>query len=506
MATDELSGLVGWKLLKAIRGRKEAPHQNEGVAVITRRDSDGTTYVRLPGSTIDTPVNGTNVVSAGKGDEVAYAINNGRLSITGSTSDPAASSAKLQYVGERADSAFENASRAYNAAAAAEIDAGRARIAADSAETDAARAASSASAAQTSASQASTAAQTAQSSASTAATAAQGAQQSASSAASSAASAASDASAARADATRASRAADSALVQASIVEDVAGTLAWIQEHGTFTATADTSVQEGTVYFERDPISLDYVPIASPPEGANPHALGWYVLDVTDSQSDYIMAHLAVTSAGLWVLPSGSDSQGGPRYSSGYKLLVASDGMRLYDDSGQLVAEYGESIDFSSSRPQHIGGENAYISYYDSDDDGVPDAIYIGGSRITFGSKTLSQFEQAINDATAARRYAEDVPIVTLSSTNGTTFKRNAGVSTTIIATIFTPGGRIDDATELHRRFGAGAYLEWGWRDVVTDSDHILISTDQRIILDGFGLVVSPSDIDSQAVITCSLNY
>lgn len=115
-------------------------------------------------------------------------------------------------------------------------------------------------------------------------------------------------------------------------------------------------------------------------------------------------------------------------------------------------------------------------------------------------------EGAAIEATEALETARDVPIVTLSSTNGTVFKRNVGVSTTIIATVFTPGGRISDAAELRRRFGAGAYLEWGWRDVVTDADHVLPSSDPRIIMDGFGLVVGPEDIDAQAVITCSLNY
>ena len=114
----------------------------------------------------------------------------------------------------------------------------------------------------------------------------------------------------------------------------------------------------------------------------------------------------------------------------------------------------------------------------------------------FKASGMDEVEQTVSD----------IPIVTLSSTNGTVFKRNLGVDTTIIATIFTPGGRIDNATELHSRFGAGAYLEWGWRDVVTDADHVLLSSDPRISQGGFALTVSPEDIDVQAVITCSLNY
>lgn len=318
--------------------------------------------------------------------------------------------------------------------------------------------------------------------------------------------AAASAAAAQSSATRANAAASDALAQLSVVEDVAGTLAWVSEHGTFTLTTDTEPVEGTVYFELD--DGEYVPVAEP--SGSPLAHGWYVLDITDSQSAYIMAHLAVTAAGLWVLPSGMGQAGGPQSAPGYKLLLASDGAYLYDASGHLVTTYGESITLDSSHPQHIGGEDAYILYYDADGDGVPDSIYIGGSKVTIGGRPLSSLladvAQASSDAALAVQAAADVPIVTLSSTNGTVFKRNLGVSTTIVATIFTPGGRIDDVNELHRRFGAGAYLEWGWRDVVTDADHVLTVSDPRISHGGFRLTVTPEDIDTQAVITCSLNY
>lgn len=123
--------------------------------------------------------------------------------------------------------------------------------------------------------------------------------------------------------------------------------------------------------------------------------------------------------------------------------------------------------------------------------------------VTTASNNASSALTAANNAVQT---ANDIPLVTLSSTNGTVFKRNLGIDTTIIATVFTPGGRIDNITELRRRFGNGAYLEWGWRDVVTDADHVLLSSDERITQGGFALVVSPDDIDTQAVITCSLNY
>lgn len=127
----ELSGLTGWKLLKAIRGRKDAVHNNEGVAIVSRHDADGTTYVRLPGSTFDTPVNGTNVVATEMGDEVSYTIRDGRLSITGSTSNPAVGASQMQNSIHQVETTVENIRTAYIEAdqvQAKELAAEKARI------------------------------------------------------------------------------------------------------------------------------------------------------------------------------------------------------------------------------------------------------------------------------------------------------------------------------------------------------------------------------------------
>ena len=429
---QDISSRVAWSLRRAIEGvvRNEA-RPSEGTARVVATDADGTVWVRLPGSDVDTPANGMVTTVTAPGQEVHYRLANGRLSVTGNASSPAVGGAYVTKavapVAEKADEALGEAARAFVAADAAEADARRANEAANEAVEDAATANAAAAQAQADATTANAAAAQAQADATAAGTAA---------------------SAAQASATQANTAANDALTQLSTVQDVVGTVEWAATHSG------------------------------------------------QDMATYISSHLALTDDGLWVLKD----------ASGYKVLLANDGMSVVDPQGHVVTTFGESISFNSSRPQYIGGEDAHISYYDSDDDGVPDSIYIGGTNVAIGGKTLSQFTQAIDDATAARRYAEDVPIVTLSSTNGTVFKRNSGVSTTVVATIFTPAGRIDNATELHRRFGAGAYLEWGWRDVVTDAAHVLVLSDPRIIMDGFGLVISPDDIDAQAVITCSLNY
>lgn len=249
----------------------------------------------------------------------------------------------------------------------------------------------------------------------------------------------------------ANSAANGALTQLAVIEDVAGTLDWIQKHGTYSLTTDTSVQEGTVYFEYDSNTGEYTPIGNPNSSANPSQEGWYTLEITEAQGDFIMSHLAVTSRGLWVLPNGfnagqitriyvpttdTEVQSGKTYytyddstdtytavtntspmanpkannwyefetladaeargSSNYKILLANDGMQVYDDTGKLVTSFGESITFDSTRPQYIGGENAYILFNPANQ-----TLTIGGNKVSFGNKTLSQLLSEIDSATSA---------------------------------------------------------------------------------------------------------
>lgn len=478
----------------------------EGNAIVTYEDSgiemavgpsihegDEVIVTLVGGGPLKTPMV-TAVSGEGDRQDAAIDVAARAASVAWGWADEAhvAATAAQERADEAAVSAIDAAQSASNAANSA-----------SNAQQSASTAASAASSAQGNASTAAQAATAAQESASTAATAATNAEASASNAAANAATAASQASAAQASAARANTAANTALTQLSVVEDVAGTLQWISDHGSFVATTDTTVHEGTVYFVLE--GGDYIPVVEPT--GDPSAQGWYVLDVSESQSDYIMSHIAVTSAGLWVLPSGMGAAIDARVAPGYKLLLASDGARLYDGSGALVMDYGEDIRMSSSRPQYIGGENAYIIYYDSDDDGVADSIRIGGTVYIGGTKTLSEVLDELGQASEDAAKARDICQISLTSTNGTVFKQNLGVSTSIIATIFTGDGlRITDISTLRSRYGSGAFLQWKWKDTGTGDFVTLSSADPRISAGGFVLTVSPSDISTQAVIDCELVY
>lgn len=175
------------------------------------------------------------------------------------------------------------------------------------------------------------------------------------------------------DATTANRAANGALDQLSVVEDVIGVLNWVAEHGTYAASTDTEVVPGKYYFTRSGSAPNYTyTVVTNPTG-NPSTQWYYELTGTDEAvSNYVSSHLALTNAGLWVQNDNNS----------YKILLASDGMKVYDENGILVATFGESIQFSSTRPQYIGSSSTYIIF-----DPNTDTINIGGTGINFNGDT-----------------------------------------------------------------------------------------------------------------------
>ena len=192
---------------------------------------------------------------------------------------------------------------------------------------------------------------------------------------------------AKASAIAANIASNSALTQLSVVEDVASVLTWISEHGTYKPSEDTAVISGKLYFTRSGTDPDYeYNIIRNPTGdpSDPERQGgrYYEIDTLgdESVSNYISSHLALTNAGLWVINDNNS----------YKILLAGGqnaGMHIYDEYGNLVVTYGESIEFSDSKVFHIGNRNAYI-IFNPDNNG---SITIGGSNITLGdSRTLDQ--------------------------------------------------------------------------------------------------------------------
>lgn len=161
--------------------------------------------------------------------------------------------------------------------------------------------------------------------------------------------------------------ANSALTQLDVVEDVIGTLNWITQHATYKASSDTTVVAGKYYFTK---SGDNYTIVTNPTG-NPSTNGYYEIDTIDEAvSNYVSSHLVLDSNGLWVVNDNSS----------YKILLSSTGMVVYDDQGNAVSTFGESIEFASTRSQFIGGTDAHIEF-----DSMSGTITIGGTKVTMVS-------------------------------------------------------------------------------------------------------------------------
>ena len=349
-------------------------------------------------------------------------------------------------------------------------DADTAATAAASAQASASSAIQQAVAASQAASAAQTSANAAQASANQAASAASAAQSSANQAISDAAAASSAASAAQSSATTANTAANNALTQLSTVQDVVGIVEWAATHSQ------------------------------------------------QDMADYINSHLSLTTYGLNLTLDNSSY----RIHIGTYTENGDDGVYIIDDQGDVVTFFGESIDFSSSRPQYIGGEDAYILFYDSDNDGVPDSINIGGTNVTLGGdkhlsdllteldistrQTATGAEITIGDQTVTLdngSNGEDAVLLCIDSSKGLLFKNNQ-VSTVLNVTIYKGGATITTQSQLTSVFGAGAHLQWYWMRLNDSTYGQISASDSRLSDSGFHFTLTPSDVDVKVTFKCEL--
>lgn len=311
--------------------------------------------------------------------------------------------------------------------------------------------------------------------------------------------------------------ANGALDQLSVVQDVVGVLTWASEHGTFTLTADTTIQDGKVYFTYDSSTGDYTPVVIPQQSA---LSTYYELTVDEAMQSFIMAHLAVTARGLWVLPNGINTgsvtpasgetidDARARLGSEYKVLLANDGMHVYDGAGVEVSVFGENITFNAARPQYIGGEDAFIVF-----DPTSGEITIGGDVLIDGTKRLSDVltdldvsiertatgaDITVNGDTVHLTDGEDAVNVIISSSNGMAFK-NDSVDTVLTVTVYYGSDIITNQAGLVSAFGAGSYLQWKAKLYGESTYSMIPASDPRLSDNGFTFSLSPSDVNVQAV-------
>lgn len=98
---------------------------------------------------------------------------------------------------------------------------------------------------------------------------------------------------------------------------------------------------------------------------------------------------------------------------------------------------------------------------------------------------------------------KDAILLRIDSSRGTAFKNNQ-VSTVLSVTIFYGSMKIENINALRDAFGPVAHLEWEWLRLNDEAYGTISSSDSRLINDGFGLVLTPDDVDVKVTFRCNL--
>lgn len=339
-----------YKIIRNEDKRGPKPYEPVGEVVRVDENDDKIIWVKIPGSDGETPVERT--VDAKPGDRVRVRLSGGRGWLLGNASNPPTDDTVAKdalrvgrIAGKKAEIADENAEEAKREAATA-------KDYAEAAKVDAAVAHEAAEEAKESADEAYVAANEAKDSAH-----------------------------------EANYAANGALTQLSVVEDVVGTLNWVSKHGEYNKTEDTEIDPNKTYFIK--VNGVFTPVVNPEKS---QIKRYYELKIDDSIQNYISSHLALTDEGLYVVKD----------DLGYKILLANDGMKVYDNEGHLVSTFGEYVRFSSEKPQYIGSDDAYIIF-----DPKTKQINIGGNVVLGGDMTLDKFLSEVNSLEVEYTVSED---------------------------------------------------------------------------------------------------
>lgn len=250
------------------------------LATVSRVESDGSVFVRIAGSDIETPTAMTSA-EVSRGDIVNVEWRNNKLYIAGNSTNPSVGVVRVE--------AVERATQVANEAAANAVQsAGEAAVAAQDAKDTAESVHGIAEQAVEDAKDAADAADSARGSASL------------------------------------------ALNQLDIIENVVGVLDLLSKNGTYQRTKDTTVMDGKWYFTQTGTPPTYQVVSNPT--GDPSAQGWYELTgIHQAVQNYVSSHLVLDNNGLWLQTDTSNAK---------LFLSSTEGVVLYGAGGTPVAKYG----------------------------------------------------------------------------------------------------------------------------------------------------------------------
>ena len=334
--------------------QKTSPYDTQAEVI---RIEGSTAWVHIPGGVDETPVQLTT--NAKKGDIVQVRVSGGRAWLYGNQTSPPTDDTTAKAAQKTAAAADEHAVSAITSAMLAQEFAEQAKSDAESASTAAGQA-------WTKAGEAEAAAQIAQETAESVEGIAQQAQE--------------DADSAQVSAQNAYNSASMAISQLSVVENIVGVLDLLSQNGDYAITSDTEPQANKWYFTRSGSGTQADPyiytVVIPNPSDDPSSLGYYELvGIDQSIQNYVSSHLALTNEGL-NLQNGSTRM----------LLSTTDGMVLYDQNGNQIAQYGNSAIIGDSLGFHIEIDNTEIGFYQASQK----VAYINGNKLYITQSVVLQ--------------------------------------------------------------------------------------------------------------------
>lgn len=158
-----------------------------------------------------------------------------------------------------------------------------------------------------------------------------------------------------------------------------------------------------------------------------------------------------------------------------------------DNSGQLA----------------FGDASNFIRYY-KDAETSEYKLEISASSIKMVSKNITVEDELSNIRDEMSTIKEEVTtLLRIESSRGTVFK-NDQIATTLSAVIYRGNQRIIDMPTLKAVMGSNVYLQWSWQRLDDESFGVISADDTRIGMDGFTFTLSPADVDTKVTFLCQL--
>lgn len=150
----------------------------------------------------------------------------------------------------------------------------------------------------------------------------------------------------------------------------------------------------------------------------------------------------------------------------------------------------------------IGDSSNFLKYYKDSEGNYRLEISASSIQISSSNKTvetvLTEMQKEMDEIKD-----EVTTLLRIDSSRGTVFKNNE-VSTVLNVVIYRGYSRITDMTTLKQEVGNSAYLQWSWQKIDEETFGTILSTDSRISNEGFTLTLSPADVDTKVTFMCQL--